>query len=127
MRISGLILITAILYSSVLPAQLPDGWARLKDDTLVNARFRAHSQRLKSEKLASLANPYRSDYQKLYTTQFEEIDQFWQGNRAITDPDLVNYLNRIPAVFFILQQLQSEIEVTAKFLSLKTVFEHLRQ
>lgn len=98
MRISGLLLSTLILHTAVLQAQPPNGMLRLQDDTSVNTRFRAHSQKLKSEKLASLGNPYRSDYQKLYTTQFEEIDQFWQGNRAITDPDLVSYLNRITGI-----------------------------
>jgi Zn-dependent protease with chaperone function len=98
MRISGLILSTVILFTSVLQAQLPDGWTRLQDDTLVNARFRAHSQKLKSEKLASLPNNFRSDYQKMYATQFEEIDQFWQGRRAITDSALSSYVGRVTEI-----------------------------
>jgi len=88
-------LLIALLFTSVCLSQQRTRYLLQNDDTTLRKNYLTET--ITKEKLA-LANSdkrYSGDYKKIYKEEYGQIKQFWSGTRAITDPDVNNYLQAV--------------------------------
>lgn len=73
----------------------PFGPDVFRDDSLQRVDMASRSHQKKEALIKNAAGPYARDYKKIYEDQFAEIDKLWSGTRAITAPQIQNYLQRL--------------------------------
>ena len=66
-----------------------------KDDTILRKKFLDESKQKKQALVAASPKQYAKDYKEVYEHQFEEIEDMWSGTRAVTAPEINNYLQSI--------------------------------
>lgn len=73
-----------------------------RDDSLRRIEMATQSQEKKDVLIKNATGPYAREYKKIYEDQFAEIGKLWSGTRAITAPQVQQYLqqlvNKITAV-----------------------------
>jgi hypothetical protein len=78
-----------------LAAQSPNSHIFWKDDTLLRKKYFEQSMQKKQGLIASVPKQYARDYKEIYDHQFGEIGNLWNTTRAVTAPELNNYLQSI--------------------------------
>lgn len=73
----------------------PFGSDLFKDDSLRRTDLAAQSRQKKDVLIKNATGPYARDYKKIYEDQFAEIDKLWSGTRAITAPQVQQYLQQL--------------------------------
>lgn len=76
-------------------AQLQPVFTFQKDDSLLKRSYYDQSTRKKAALLASVDKKDAQDYKKIYESQFKEIGQLWQSDRAVTAPRAHEYLQSV--------------------------------
>jgi len=66
-----------------------------KDDSLLRKKYFDQSMQKKQALIAAVPKLYAKDYKEIYDHQFGEIQDLWTGTRAVTFPDVNNYLQSI--------------------------------
>lgn len=73
----------------------PFGSDLFKDDSLRRLDMAAQSRQKKDVLIKNATGSYARDYKKIYEDQFAEIDKLWSGTRAITAPQVQQYLQQL--------------------------------
>ncbi|MBP7557624.1 MAG: M48 family metallopeptidase [Chitinophagaceae bacterium] len=73
----------------------PFGSDLFKDDSLRRIDMAAQSRQKKDVLIKNATGPHARDYKKIYEDQFAEIDKLWSGTRAITAPQVQQYLQQL--------------------------------
>jgi hypothetical protein len=85
-------LIFSTVCQTVYPQSAFPFW---KDDMALRKKFHDESMQKKQSLITVLPKQYTKDYKEIYEHQFREIEELWDGTRAVTDPDVNNYLQSI--------------------------------
>jgi hypothetical protein len=66
-----------------------------KDDTILRKKYYQQSLRKKDQFITAAGKEYAKDYKEIYEVQFTEIGEIWQSTRAVTAPEINEYLQSI--------------------------------
>mgnify|MGYP001545119208 FL=1 len=88
-------LIFVLLYASSCLSQKPAQYLLQNDDTVLRKNYLSETKAKEKPAFNNLDERYSSDYKKIYKEEYSEIEKFWSGTQAITDPDINNYLQSI--------------------------------
>ena len=93
LRFFILLLFTGLIL--VVTAQTQNALIFWKDDTLLRRKYFDESMQKRQALIAAIPTLYAKDYKEIYNHQFGEIANLWKSTRAVTTPEVNNYLQSI--------------------------------
>jgi hypothetical protein len=87
-----LVLTIFVLFGTVQSQTQYSFW---KDDVSLRKKYYDESMQKKQALIAASPKQYAKDYKEIYEHQFNEINDLWNSTRAVTSPEVNNYLQSI--------------------------------
>lgn len=89
------ILLIELLFTSVCLSQQSPEYLLGKDDIGLRQKYLTETSTKEKLALSNADKHYSADYKKIYKEEYGTIEQFWSGTRAITTPEVNNYLQAV--------------------------------
>jgi len=90
-----LILLIELLFTSVCLSQQSPEYLLGKDDPGLRQKYLTETTIKEKLAMSNADKQYSADYKKIYKEEYGAIEQFWSGTRAITTPEVNNYLQAV--------------------------------
>jgi predicted metal-dependent hydrolase len=90
-----LILLIELLFTSVCLSQQSPEYLFGKDDPGLRQKYLTETTIKEKLAMSNADKQYSADYKKIYKEEYGAIEQFWSDTRAITTPEVNNYLQAV--------------------------------
>jgi Zn-dependent protease with chaperone function len=89
------ILLIELFFTTVCFSQQSPEYLWGKDDIGLRQKYLAETATREKLALSNADQLYSADYKKIYKEEYGQIEKFWSGTRAITNPAVNNYLQAV--------------------------------